>query len=59
MNYTILQEAVEDAGGFFLLVAKGNLPTLRDDLQLFFSEPPVDYQDWRTACTVDKGHGRL
>jgi predicted transposase YbfD/YdcC len=47
------------AGGFYLLVAKGNQPTLRDDLQLFFSEPPVDCQDWRTARTVDKGHGRL
>jgi predicted transposase YbfD/YdcC len=50
---------VTHAGGFFLLVAKGNQPTLRDDLQLFFSEPPPDCQDWRTARTVDKGHGRL
>jgi predicted transposase YbfD/YdcC len=50
---------VTHAGGFFLLVAKGNQPTLRDDLQLFFSEPPVDYLDWRQARTVDKGHGRL
>ena len=32
---------------------------MRDDLQLFFSEPPVDCRDWRTARTVDKGHGRL
>jgi predicted transposase YbfD/YdcC len=46
-------------GSYFLLVAKGNQPTLRDDLQLFFSEPPVDCQDWRTARTCDKGHGRL
>jgi predicted transposase YbfD/YdcC len=46
-------------GGYFLLVAKGNQPTLRDDLHLFFSEPPADCQDWRTARTVDKGHGRL
>jgi predicted transposase YbfD/YdcC len=50
---------VTHAGGFYLLVAKGNQPTLRDDLQLFFSEPPIDCQDWRTARTVDKGHGRL
>src|SRR6266496_5253476 len=27
-------------GGYFLLVAKGKQSTLRDDLQLFFSEPP-------------------
>jgi predicted transposase YbfD/YdcC len=32
---------------------------LYDDLHLFFSEPPADCQDWCTARTVDKGHGRL
>ena len=50
---------VTHGGGYFLLIAKGNQPTLRDDLQLFFSEPPADCRDWRTARTVDKGHGRL
>jgi predicted transposase YbfD/YdcC len=50
---------VTHGGGFFLLVAKGNQSTLRDDLHLFFSEPPVDCRDWRTARTCDKGHGRL
>jgi predicted transposase YbfD/YdcC len=50
---------VTHGGGFFLLIAKGNQPTLRDDLHLFFSEPPPDCQDWRTARTCDKGHGRL
>jgi len=42
-----------------VLIAKGNQATLRDDLQLFFSEPPVDCRDWRSARTVNKGHGRL
>lgn len=50
---------VTHGGGYFLLVAKGNQPMLRDDLHLFFSEPPADCQDWRTARTCDKGHGRL
>jgi predicted transposase YbfD/YdcC len=45
--------------GDYVLIAKGNQPILRDDLRLFFSEPPVDCRDWRTARTVDKGHGRL
>ena len=45
--------------GDYVLIAKGNQPTLRDDLQLFFTEPPADCRDWRTARTVDKGHGRL
>jgi hypothetical protein len=42
-----------------VLIAKGNQALLRDDLQLFFSEPPADCRDWRTARTVDTGHGRL
>jgi len=50
---------VTHGGGSFLLIAKGHQSTLRDDLHLFFSEPPADCQDWRTARTVDKGHGRL
>jgi hypothetical protein len=42
-----------------VLIAKGNQPILRHDLRLFFSEPPADCHDWRSARTVDKGHGRL
>lgn len=47
------------AGGDYLLFAKGNQPTLRADLRLFFQEPPLDCRDWRKAETVNKGHGRL
>lgn len=45
--------------GDYVLIAKDNQATLADDLRLFFAEPPVDCRDWRTARTVDKGHGRL
>ncbi len=45
--------------GDYVLIAKGNQATLKHDLQLFFSEPPADCRDWRTARTVNKGHGRL
>ncbi len=45
--------------GDYVLIAKGNQSTLHDDLQLFFTEPPADCQDWRTARSVDKGHGRV
>jgi predicted transposase YbfD/YdcC len=45
--------------GDYVLIAKGNQPTLHDDLELFFREPPADCRDWRTARTVEKGHGRL
>ena len=40
--------------GDYVLIAKGNQATLADDLQLFFSEPPADCQDWRTARTVGR-----
>lgn len=45
--------------GDYVLIAKDNHPTLVSDLQLFFSEPPLDCRDWRTARSVNKGHGRL
>ena len=45
--------------GDYLLLAKDNQATLAEDVRLFFSEPPHDCRDWRTARTVDKGHGRL
>ena len=45
--------------GDSVLIAKDNQATLADDLRLFFSEPPADCRDWRTARTVNKGHGRL
>ena len=46
-------------GGDYVLFAKGNQPTLEEDLRLFFSEPPSDCRDWRQAETWNKGHGRL
>jgi predicted transposase YbfD/YdcC len=51
--------SVTHLGGDYVLIAKGNQPTLAEDLSLFFSDPPLDCQDWRTARTVEKGHGRL
>jgi len=51
--------AVVASGGDYLLFAKGNQSTLKRDLCLFFSEPPVDCRDWRTAETTNSGHGRL
>lgn len=45
--------------GDSLLFAKGNQPTLYEDLRLFFTEPPLDCRDWRTTSTCEKGRGRL
>ena len=46
-------------GGMYVLFAKGNQPTLQEDLHLFFEEPPLDCLDWRTASTCSSGHGRV
>lgn len=46
-------------GGYYVLFAKANQPTLEEDLRLFFSEPPPDCRDWRQARIWSKGHGRL
>lgn len=45
--------------GDYILIAKGNQPTLSEDLHLFFTEPPLDCHDWRPAVTKNKGHGRI
>ncbi len=50
---------VTGAHGDYVLFAKGNQPTLEEDLRLFFTEPPPDCRDWRTVQTCEKGHGRL
>lgn len=47
------------AGGEYTLFAKGNQATLQEDLQLFFTEPPLDCLDWRTTSETNTGHGRL
>ena len=59
--YTLKDVCLEviSAGGDYLLFAKGNQPTLLEDLRLFFGEPPLDCVDWRTDALVEKGHGRL
>lgn len=47
------------SGGAYILMAKGNQPTLQEDLHLFFHEPPLDCSDWRSKQETTKGHGRL
>jgi len=42
--------------GDYVLIAKDNQVTLADDLRLFFTEPPRDCRDWRTARTENLGH---
>ena len=52
-------EQVTRWGGAYVLIAKGNQPTLYEDLALFFDEPPVPCASWHCVTTLNKGHGRL
>lgn len=45
-------------GGWYILEAKDNQPTLATDLAAFFAEPPWGWQ-WTEAQSWDKAHGRL
>jgi hypothetical protein len=49
---------VTRAGGDYLLIAKNNQATLREDLALFLDDPEADRRCWQTASTCNKGHGR-
>jgi predicted transposase YbfD/YdcC len=45
--------------GDYLLIAKDNQPTLREDIVDFFEDSHPDRRRWQSAETWDKGHGRL
>jgi predicted transposase YbfD/YdcC len=46
-------------GGDYLLIAKDNQPTLRQDLVDFFTDPDAERDEWVSAKQCSKGHGRL
>jgi predicted transposase YbfD/YdcC len=45
--------------GYYLLVAKDNQPSLRQDILDFFADKALDQGEWQYHKTVHKGHGRL
>ncbi len=45
--------------GDYVLIAKDNQPTLREDIIDFFEDRTPDRRRWQEAETWDKGHGRL
>lgn len=45
--------------GYYLLTAKDNQATVRQDMLDFFADSALDQGEWQTAKTVQKGHGRL
>ncbi len=57
---SLCQEVVE-RGGDYLLIVKGNQPTLHEEIRLLFDPPPSlasSLTDRREAESVDHGHGR-
>jgi predicted transposase YbfD/YdcC len=45
--------------GDYLLIAKGNQPTLREDIADLLEDRSPDRRRWKPAATWDKAHGRL
>lgn len=56
-----LSEQIVEDGGDYLWIVKDNQPTLRTDIEtLFMSQgAPCNSADFRSARTLDKGHGRI
>jgi predicted transposase YbfD/YdcC len=50
---------IQRFGGDYILIAKGNQPTLREDIADLFEDRTPDRRRWEQAETWDKGHGRL
>jgi len=46
-------------GGYYLVIAKDNQPTVRQDLQDFFEDKDLDLSKVEHYKKVQKGHGRL
>lgn len=60
-----LSAAIVDAGGEYVWTVKDNQPQLRADIEAVFATTPLakghslGATDFRSATTVDKGHGRF
>jgi len=52
-------QTIEQYGGKYVLIAKDNQPTMREDLALFFEDPDAPREGWQTFTSMEKGHGRL
>lgn len=50
---------VHRLGGDYILIAKDNQPTLREDIADLLEDRRQDRRGWQEAETWNKGHGRL
>ena len=52
-------ELIVQGGGDYILIAKGNQKTLREDIRLLFDSPQSVHFPQERAETVERGHGRI
>lgn len=52
-------QTIEQYAGKSLLIAKGNQPTMQEDLALCFEDPDAERDGWQPFTSLEKGHGRL
>ncbi len=46
-------QTVTQYEGKYLLIAKDNQPTMREDLELFFEDPEAQRNEWETFSSLD------
>ena len=57
-NRQTAQNILEHKGNYVMIVKK-NQPTLREDIRTLFAQPEMVRDTFRTAQTIDSGHGRV
>jgi len=52
-------QTIVSGGGDYVMIVKGNQPTLQDEIATLFATPEVVAETLETAATLDIGHGRI
>jgi len=50
---------ISEGGGHYLMLVKGNQPTLQEQVTTLFAPERAQDQDRESAATVEQGHGRI
>ena len=52
-------QQIVDGGGDYVMIVKGNQPTLREEIATLFAAPQLVAETLESATTLDLGHGRI
>jgi predicted transposase YbfD/YdcC len=52
-------QTIVDGGGDYVMIAKGNQPTLQNEIEALFARPDAESLIDDCDTTVDRGHGRI